>query len=142
MTSSFRGKTYYHLKYTLTKHNILSIKEVSKSQFSINGGQFDVLIGKEDFPVNAPKCNSNIILRMPWTTPENTHFDRLVSEKYKVHQSIVNVLNSKENEELAVYIELNPYVEVSGNRLQLTQCNVFFRHAGGQYISKVGEVSL
>jgi len=140
VTSNVNGRDYHHLKYPLVKHNIVSVTMLTKEQFGINGGQFDVLINKDEFPVGSPKCKSDIILRMPWTNPEDSNFNELIEEKYFVYKSIVEIFNLKNIKLLNVYIELNPYVEIKDEQFQLTQCNVFFRHSKGRYISKVGRL--
>ena len=53
------------------------------------------------------------------------------------HNALKNI--SKTKSKVVVYIELNPYVEVNNN-FTLAQCNVFFRHANGRYIPKVGKL--
>jgi hypothetical protein len=59
---------------------------------------------------------------MPWTAPDTPG----AKEKIAAKEAL-----------LIGVVELNPYVEVVGRdplQLQLTQCNVFFRHALGAYV--------
>lgn len=138
ITSVIKGKEYYHLEYVLKKENIVSIDVLTDSQFKINGGQFEVKINKSMFPVEAPSCKSNIILRMPWTNPELENYDVIIDEKYSVYKEIQKVVNSSEADSVLVVIELNPYLKLQDKKLELTQCNVFFRNANGRYIPFAG----
>lgn len=96
---------------------------VNKEYGFNDGGQFEVLVPKEYFPVPAPNCRKNIIIRMPW------------SENEEDKQQLFNTLSSTEKP-VQVILELNPYVVVLSKeplQLQLTYCNVFFRHRNGNY---------
>lgn len=138
IVSKIKNKNYYHLSYKLSAENILSIESLTKDQFLINGGQFELVISKDLFPIASPNCAKNIILRMPWTNDNYKNSDTFISEKYELYNELKNA--SKTKDEINVYIELNPYVEVSNDKFVLTQCNVFFRHADGRYIPKIGKL--
>lgn len=122
------GKTYYHLSYQLKGSNLVKIDQLSEQKFKDNGGQFEVRIKKDLFPIKAPACKSDIILRMPWAPP---NYDP--GAKYTLYKNIVKVFQG-EKESIRVAIELNPYVEMKNSELSLTQCNVFFRHADHEYV--------
>lgn len=139
VVSTTKGRPYYHLKYSLTKKNVTHIDLFTSNEIIRNGGQFQLLIKKEKFPVIAPNCKSDLILRMPWTDPDLANSQKFIKEKNSVYSSIQNLLKSTQNESVDVYIELNPYVKFKDNKFNLTQCNIFFRQSHGQYISKVGE---
>ena len=137
--STTKGKNYYHLKYSLTKDNISHIDLFTKKEIERNGGQFQLLIKKEAFPISAPKCKSDLILRMPWTDSYLTNGQKFINEKNHVYSAIRDVFNSAQNDSLDVYIELNPYVKRKNGEYELTQCNIFFRQSKGQYIMNVGK---
>lgn len=122
------GKTYYHLMYDLNPKNVVMVERFTQTQFVENGGQFDVHIKKSEFPIEAPKCKSDIILRMPWVTAQID-----VSQKYQLYLAILAVLDSKQAT-VSVVIELNPYVEKNAHGIQLQHCNVFFRHNQNHYV--------
>lgn len=113
---------YYHLAYQL-----------ESGQYRINsgygfnpGGQFEVFIDKQYFPIAAPNCNSHIIVRMPYSKNE--------AKKLALYQDLVNGQSRK------VILELNPYVKVidlANNKFELTYCNVFFRHKNGDYYDRL-----
>ncbi|MCC3860499.1 hypothetical protein [Pseudemcibacter aquimaris] len=110
---------YFHMHY-----------ELVPGQYSINldygfnqGGQFEVLVPKEYFPIPAPECNKNIIIRMPFSVNEN--------RKKVLYDNLLRA-----TEKTTVTLELNPYVNVINEeslKLELQYCNVFFRHKNGDY---------
>jgi len=125
------GTAYYHMLYALTPKNLQSVERVSQQQFFANGGQFELIIKKAEFPIPAPQCNSDIILRMPWVAPQHD-----VSEKYQLYLAIVNLADTQQGR-VPVAIELNPYVEKNESVIQLKHCNVFFRHSRNYYIPHI-----
>jgi hypothetical protein len=129
VTNATGGKPYYHLMYSLKAEDIESLDKLTKEEFYENGGQFEVRIKKDLFPIRAPKCKSHIILRMPWAQGE-----RFLIEKYSLYETISSMYENNIPEKLDVAIELNPYVSFDEDGIYLTQCNVFFRHKGGKYI--------
>ncbi|MDO6763702.1 hypothetical protein [Agarivorans sp. 1_MG-2023] len=137
VTTTSNGKSYYHLKLSLDDQSIKSIKELSADQFVMNGGQFEVRVQQKALPIKAPNCKSDLILRMPWTNSDLSAAEVFIDEKYNVYKAIVDASKS-EGSNVDVYIELNPYVQKTGDDFELTECNVFFRHANGQYIPKTG----
>jgi hypothetical protein len=125
---SATGKTYYHLMYALTADDLLSVERMDHAQFVANGGQFEVEIKKSAFPIQAPHCEGNIILRMPWVSAGND-----LSEKYQLYSALSTLVDSAKGS-VSVALELNPYIEKTAEGIQLQYCNVFFRHASKQYI--------
>jgi hypothetical protein len=119
---------YYHLLYTINTDNLVKIETLSEKQFKQNGGQFEVLLKKQAFPIEAPNCKSDIILRMPWVASQLG-----LSQKYLLYKNIIALIHNQKDA-VTVTIELNPYVKPDKNGLLLTACNVYFRHANNQYI--------
>ena len=119
---------YYHLSFTINADNLVKIETLSEKQFKQNGGQFEVLLKKQAFPIEAPNCKSDIILRMPWIASQLG-----LTQKYLLYESIVTLIHNQKDA-VTVAIELNPYVKPDKNELLLTGCNVYFRHASNQYI--------
>lgn len=128
VTNTSNGRPYYHLMYSLSPDSIQSIDSLSESEFYDNGGQFEVLIKQEKFPVRAPNCKGDIILRMPWTDDSST-----IPDKYVLYKEIIEIRGNN-SQAVAVAIELNPYVSFDNDGVYLTQCNVFFRHKSRKYI--------
>jgi hypothetical protein len=73
---------------------------------------------------------------MPWTAPNVPEATKKIVAKQALLERILS-LEQNPNAVVPVVLELNPYVEIISStplRLQLTQCNVFFRHAFGGYV--------
>lgn len=145
-----RGKysDYYHLEYKLDKQsfsfgnddNGKSYARYTDADITNNGGQFEILIPVSDFPVAAPNCQSSIIVRMPWTGKDSENGQTAIAEKLALFKKIRQLYKGK-GKPVKIILELNPYVRAfnkSPLKLELTQCNVFFRHAGGRYIDHIG----
>src|SRR5262245_8695579 len=130
---------YYHLRIEL-KAEAIDFKQSDRA--SRSGGQVELKLRREKFPVPAPNCRGSIILRMPWTSPRAKGANEKIAVKEELLKRI-RALETHPNEVLPVVIELNPYVEVVSRtplKLQLTQCNVFFRDAYGAYVDAIGPV--
>ena len=132
-----RYGSYYHIQYELTAAAI----DYSKSdRLASSGGQFEIRLRPEYFPVPAPNCRGSLILRMPWTAPNTPK----AAEKIAVKQDLLKrILAIEQNPDAVVPVvfELNPYVEIISRtpvQLQLTQCNIFFRNAFGGYVDYTG----
>jgi len=139
ITLIVNNNSYYHLKFSLSKENIASIDLLTKEEMILRRGLFEVFLKKAAFPIEAPFCKSNLILRMPGTDSDYTDSEKFIEEKLDIYNSIRNLLESKGKVTKDVYIELNPYVKVNNGEFQLTQCNIFFRQAYARYIPKVGD---
>jgi hypothetical protein len=131
---------YYHLRIELTAKAVdfaLSDKAIR------SGGQFEIRLRPEYFPVPAPRCKTSLILRMPWTAPETAGAEEKVAAKRALLQRIL-ALEKDSHASVPVVIELNPYVEVTNHkplRLRLNHCNVFFRQAFGAYVDHTEPVT-
>lgn len=132
-TYQHKGKEYFHVPYTLTADNIVDVEPISTEQLIADGGQFEILIKKEAFPVRAPNCQANIIARMPWTDQKEK-----IDSRVTAYNGIKSVLKG-EAASTDVVLELNPYVDQDKDGAYLTQCNVFFRVHQGQYINHLGK---
>ncbi|WP_422473192.1 hypothetical protein [Endozoicomonas sp. ALB032] len=109
---------YYHMQYELKSGEYRVNKHYGFNQ----GGQFEILVPKKYFPIPAPNCKKNIIIRMP--ASENEGRKRALYDKLLAAESVV------------VTLELNPYVNVTNEsplELELQYCNVFFRQKWGDY---------
>ena len=112
---------YYHIPYSLDPGKY----QVNKAYGFNDGGQFEVLVPKEYFPVPAPNCRKNIIVRMPWSEHEE--------KKKALYEELLSA-----SKPVPVILELNPCVRVLQDQplsLELTYCNVFFRHRNGDYFN-------
>jgi hypothetical protein len=133
VTSPGRYGTYYHLRFVLSADSV----DLEKSDRRVrDGGQFDIRLRANQFPVPAPACRGGLILRMPWTADSVQG----AADKIKAKEALltrIRQLDSDRSAMIPVVVELNPYVRVvsrSPLRVALTGCNVYFRHASGAYV--------
>lgn len=129
-------KGHYLMCYELSTDNV-RLRKTAK--FS-SGGQFEVLIPKEKFPVTAPKCRRDLILRMPWTDPGLENAAAKVAQKRVLHDAIVALAprggQAGSGQPVDVTIDLAPYVRVVTEdplKVELTGCNIFFAQKAGAY---------
>ncbi len=133
VTNPGRYGPYYHLCLGLTA---AMVDFGSSDREAHAGGQFEVRLQRDSFPVAAPACRGAIILRMPWTAPQKRAYKAKILAKRRLLARI-RALEESPDSLLPVAIELNPYMVVRSQApvvLELTGCNVFFRHADGGYI--------
>lgn len=123
------SKPYYHLMFSLTRDNVYSLSKLTKQEFYDDGGQFEIRIDKDLFPIRAPNCDSQIILRMPWSSKADS-----LEPNYDLYQRITLLT---EGDSVPVAIELNPYIATDSDGIYLTHCNVFFRTKQGAYVGNV-----
>lgn len=113
---------YYHMKFEL-----ISGQYKLNTEYGFNeGGQFEVYVPKEHFPIAAPNCNENIIIRMPYS--------ELEAKKRALFDSLVA------SQTITVTLELNPYINILSSsplEIELQFCNVFFRHRSGDYFEQL-----
>ena len=117
-------------------------KQLSKKMLKMDGGQFEIYLKKTLFPIKAPQCNKELILRMPWTKSSLPGAEKYIAEKIDLYQKLLAVIEGKKDSE-KIIVELNPYIDVKNKEpldIELTQCNVFFRHSHGRYIVNKGEI--
>ena len=126
---------YYHLALGLTAADIDFTRSDRRAR---SGGLFELRLHRQRFPVPAPHCRGALILRMPWTPPDAPDAAAKIAAKEQLLARIM-ALAETPGDVVTVVLELNPYVEVVSRaplRLQLTQCNVFFRQAAGGYVDR------
>lgn len=126
------ARGHFYLCYELTAARV---NFTTDSRF-LDGGQFEVRIPRNKFPIPAPKCRSDIILRMPWTDPRVEDASRKVEEKRKLFDAIM-ALKAGGTQSISIMVDLAPYVrEVAHDPLQLelTQCNIFFAERSGAVV--------
>jgi len=115
----------------ITADDIVSIsqpKEVSRSEFDNDSwGQFQVLIPKGRFPVPAPNCKKNVILRMPGVAPDDPSRSAKLDARWDLLQSVYAVKEGKK-ESILVYVASGPYMKTKkdGTR-ELEYCNAFIK---------------
>ncbi len=109
---------YYHMAYRLESGKYAVNADYGFTQ----GGQFEVVVPKEYFPVPAPHCKKGVAIRMP-----ASH-----NEKKKRH--LYESLNQQHS--VDVVLELNPHFigrDTDPSKLKLIFCQVYFRHKLNDY---------
>jgi len=133
VVNSGRYAPYYHMRFDMTAAAI----DFSRADRSVGpGGQFTIRVRAARFPVPAPSCRGDLVLRMPWTAPGVPEAERKVAAKAALLDRLLALEHTPEGR-VPVVLELNPYVRVMSQSpltLQLTQCNVFFRQVAGGYV--------
>lgn len=135
-----RYSHYYHVRYELNAKNI----DFDKSDHEISsGGQFTIRLKPEYFEIPAPNCQGLLILRMPWTSSGSSNAEQKISIKTILFNKLL-ALHGNQNDILSVVLELNPYVRIRKRnpiKAELTQCNLYFRHAYGGYVDHTSPLS-
>src|SRR5215472_453345 len=72
---------YYHLRFNLRAD---AIDFAQSNRTARSGGQFEIRLRREMFPVPAPRCRGTIILRMPWTPPPTTDAKEKIAAKQEL----------------------------------------------------------
>lgn len=122
------------MSFTLTQQNIASIdtqKDKNRKAFEADYGQFEVYIPKGMFPVPAPNCKKNIILRMPGTSPDAPSAKQKLELNWQLFQSIHAVIEGKlASVEVSIEVKhspgIAPYMRLDkqGNPV-LEWCNAY-----------------
>jgi hypothetical protein len=131
LTTSHAESPAPEITMNVTADDIVSIsrsKEIPRSEFDNDyWGQFQVLIPKERFPVPAPNCKKNIILRMPGVAPDDPSRSAKLDARWNLFQSLYAVKEGKK-ESILVYVAPGPYMKTKkdGTR-ELEYCNAFIK---------------
>lgn len=164
-------RTYYHLKYALTRENstLVTPKEWLQCHYAIvwgeainpkgcwcrepcwdGSGGFVIYVKNDVFPIPAD-CNSDwLLLRMNANRSPSVYesseveLSHALESKRELWLQIV-ALHEGRLEQLEVVLELNPYVTVlseSPLRLKLDHCNLYFRTADNAYIDHLNAVAV
>jgi hypothetical protein len=115
--------SYYHMAYQLDPETYT----VNAGENFDKSGRFEVLVPKELFPVPAPYCPQDIMIRMPLS---NNNI-----ESKKLYDLLM-----KGNAKIDVVVELNPHfigISTDPRELELLFCDVFFRHKLGDYHGEI-----
>ncbi len=121
----------------LTGPDLVAIEPASDTTldaFMRDGGQFQVRVPKERFPISAPNCRKHVIVRMPAVLPGAAKWRERVASRWELFQSVLAV-KAGQVSRLEVQLKAGPYQrrDAQGNPV-LEYCNAFFeepRSAGG-----------
>ena len=103
------------------------------------GGQFNLFIKREYFPVQIPEscCDSYLVLTMPYTNPRLDGGEENIAAKKKLFDAITG-LRKKEDGKLRIVIDLTPYADVVKKRpleIKLTDRQIYFRQVDGLFVN-------
>jgi len=141
----------YHLPFTLTPKNCeLSISTSERTpkyggsneyEFA-EGGQFEVFIKKENFPIPVSNHKGRyVILRMPYTFSGQTNALASLTDKRKLFDRIQKMKSENKGSVNIIVELLREYIIIKKKKpltIELEYPNVWFRHAYGKYIDYVG----
>ena len=80
------------------KHGLLQPvpgKDLVRQAFDYNGGQFEVQIPKALFPIRAPNCKKNVLLRAPGVDPDKVNAQEKLEARWQLFQAIHDVAEGK-----------------------------------------------
>jgi len=136
-----RSSTLYFMCFQLNSSTVrlddpgaISAFQGDDGQFE--GGEFEVIVQPTAFPVPAPKSCKGIIVRMPWSLYTQSPDAKANIAAKKTLYGEISALKSSPGKQVNVVLNLNRYVSVvqaNPLKLQLRECNVFFRDVAGKY---------
>jgi hypothetical protein len=109
------------------------------------GGQFDVLIKREHFPLQVPAscCNHYLILTMPYTNPRLEGGDTKIAAKRSLFEQIEKLKAAKSGK-LRVIIDVTWYAVIEKEEplsVSLKDRQIYFRHWNGGYLGTTEAVA-
>lgn len=137
------GRERILLTFHLTADNIdLEVPKLYRKQadggdpgFRLKeGGQFDVYIKREFFPIQIPEscCDSHLVLTMPYTNPRAPRGNENVGVQRRVFEQIRQLKQTGKGS-VPVVIDLTYYADVQSReplKLMLNERQIYFRHRG------------
>lgn len=119
----------YNLKHGLLKR--VPGKDLVRQAFDYNGGQFEVQIPKASFPIPAPNCKTNVLLRAPGVNPDKANAQEKLEARWQLFQAIHDVADGK-RASIEVPVEVKhspgfaPYMILDAHgKPTLEWCNAF-----------------
>ena len=115
--------------FNLTQQNIVAIepgKEISREKFEQGmGGLFEVRIPKKLFPIPAPHCRENVILRIIGVDPDSPDSKMKLEFRWQLFQSLQAVMEGR-IAGIDVPLDTGPYMKFDkqGNPA-LEWCNAY-----------------
>lgn len=119
--------------YLVEKNIVLPVpgKDKARQAFEYNGGQFQLLIPKRQFPLPAPHCRKNIILRMPGTNRTESGAEWRLALRWHLFQTVHAVAEGKiDHVDIPIQVKHSPgfapYMRVDKHgHAELEWCNAF-----------------
>jgi hypothetical protein len=103
---------------------------ISREAFYQDWGQFEVRIPKERFPIPAPHCRKNVILRIPGAPPQTPARADQLERRWNLFQALL-ALSKNKDARVELPLAHGPYVErgSTGER-ELQYCNAYVASEG------------
>jgi hypothetical protein len=100
--------------------------DTSEQALADQWGQFELRVKKPAFPIAAPNCKSDIILRVPATAPNSKHGQEKLAARWKLFQEVVKLQSEPNAEPVSIPLSLRYYVNRSSKgELALQYCNAY-----------------
>lgn len=117
-----------HLDKRMILH-VLPDPPLDQQALEARWGQFEIRLRPQDFPLRAPHCRQNIILRMPGVAPDSADRADKLQQRWSLYQQVLGVRLGRV-EAVALPIDTHRYVQRlrSGERI-LQFCNAFLDFA-------------
>lgn len=119
-------------KVTLTYEKIASLRpagKVTKQAFAERWGQFEVRIPKEHFPIAAPNCSKDVILRSIGIDPNAADKEKKLALQWALYQSLRNIVHDNAGS-VEVSIAPGPYMQKDkAGAPVLEYCNAYINAA-------------
>jgi len=113
---------------TVTHEDLAQIRpkgDVPRERFDKDLGQFEVRIPKERFPIPAPNCRSEVILRMPGVVSPSTDKQAELQRRWILFRALVRV-QSREQKSERLPLASGPYMTgTSSGKRTLEYCNAY-----------------
>lgn len=113
---------------TLKKDMVLGVvpaRALDEKAFADRWGQFELQLVRRAFPLKAPNCRRNVVLRMPGVTPDAAHHADKLKQRWDFYQQVLQ-LRQGQLEEVALPLDTRHYVKtLPGGEVVLKYCNAF-----------------
>ena len=113
---------------TVSHEDVIDIRpasDTSQDAFFRDWGQFELRIPKDRFPIPAPHCRKNIILRVPGVGPRVEDRARKLEQRWNLFEALPALTKSKEGK-VELPLARGPYIESDGaGGRQLQYCNAY-----------------
>jgi hypothetical protein len=117
------------LVLSLTPGDIARIRpgnETPFESFDRDWGQFEVLVPKDRFPIPAPNCRRNVILRMPAVDPDASDREHRIEQRWQMFRSL-HELTRNHIDGVQTRLARGPYMEIDDDgKPVLEYCNAYF----------------
>jgi hypothetical protein len=99
--------------------------QTTLESFVRNWSQFEILVNKEHFPIEAPNCKQTIQIRFKGIEPVKNQISQVQKSRWELLERIRNG-NDGNASPIFLQIDTKPYMKKSADgKYRLAYCNVF-----------------